>query len=642
MNWADAITQFHFLRPLWLLALPAGLLFLFLLRRQLSHASNWQSVIDPQLLGFLIDQPGQARQRRWAGLSLVLAWFIACLAMAGPAWERSQQEVVKSQSALILVLDMSLSMYAQDQQPSRLVHARRKISDLMAARKDGLTALVVYSGDAHIVAPLTDDRETINTLLPALEPQIMPKFGSNLPAALREAEKVLQHGGLQQAELVLLTDEISPTHLAAIDQLDKQKFHVAFLAFGTADGAPVPLQQGFLKDQSGTTVIARLNWDDISSYARQNNLLAVQSGLDDNDINLLLENVRHTDDHKASQGEFDQWQDYGHWLALLLLPLLLLNFRRSWILLALFIIWPDNSYAMGWKDLWQTPDQQAANAFAANDYKTAAGQFTDPQWKASADYKSGNYKAALDGFSKDASADGLYNQGNALAKSGHLEEAIKAYAQALQKAPGMTDAASNKALVEKLLQEQKQQQEEQKQQQQEQENRQDQQQDNQQQDSQQGSEQQDGSQQGQQGESGAGQAQDGQQQQETGQPQDSKAQGEQAEAARQDTQSHNDQEPSGQEPGPQQNNEANAQKTEDKPANAAAQDAPDKKGDEQAQVQSAAEMTPEEKEQQQALQQWLRKIPDDPGQLLRNKFRYQYEKNRQNNEHIDRDSEQLW
>jgi Ca-activated chloride channel family protein len=67
----------------------------------------------------------------------------------------------------------------------------------------------------------------------------------------------------------------------------------------------------------------------------------------------------------------------------------------------------------------------------------------------------------------------------------------------------------------------------------------------------------------------------------------------------------------------------------------------DKPADEKA-AQASAEMTPLEKEQQQALQQWLRKIPDDPGQLLRNKFRYQYENNRNQNEHIDKDSEQLW
>ena len=185
MNWHQMIDNFHFLRPWLLLALPLGILFLFLLRRQLAGNSNWQSVIDPQLLGYLMEKPGQVKKQRWRGLSLLLAWILACMAIAGPAWERSNQPVVKNQ-ALIVVLDLSLSMYAEDQKPSRIINARHKIADLLAARKDGLTALIVYSGDAHIVAPLTDDTETIKTMLPALEPGIMPKFGSNLPSALKE------------------------------------------------------------------------------------------------------------------------------------------------------------------------------------------------------------------------------------------------------------------------------------------------------------------------------------------------------------------------------------------------------------------------------------------------------------------------
>ncbi|WP_240554857.1 VWA domain-containing protein [Oceanicoccus sagamiensis] len=161
------LDQFHFLRPEWLLAIiPATLLALFFWRQK-SSAANWRGAINPQLLDHLIDG-GSQRVARWPWLLLLLVWVTASIAMAGPTWTKLPQPIHKKQDALVIVLDLSLSMLAEDIKPSRLVRARHKILDILAQREEGLTALIAYSGDAHIVSPLTDDNPTIANLTPAL------------------------------------------------------------------------------------------------------------------------------------------------------------------------------------------------------------------------------------------------------------------------------------------------------------------------------------------------------------------------------------------------------------------------------------------------------------------------------------------
>jgi Ca-activated chloride channel family protein len=128
------------------------------------------------------------------------------------------------------------------------------------------------------------------------------------------------------------------------------------------------------------------------------------------------------------------------------------------LVLPLLLLLPPPAEAFSWQELWQTPDQQAAQAFTEKDYVGAAQQFHDPRWKASAFYRSGDFTAAAKLLDTPQSVDDWYNQGNALAKSGDFSAALKAYQHALELKPGDTDTEFNKNLVEKALQQQQKQQ----------------------------------------------------------------------------------------------------------------------------------------------------------------------------------------
>ena len=183
----------------------------------------------------------------------------------------------------------------------------------------------------------------------------------------------------------------------------------------------------------------------------------------------MLANVDRSVQQQGKQNDnllLDQWADKGPWLLLLVLPLAALTFRKGLLCFALLLILPlpKNSYALGWQDLWQTKDQQAQQAYKKQDFAKAAEQFENPDWKAAAHYKAGEYDKALENLKNSKSDSSAYNQGNALAKAGQLEEAIKAYEKALAVNPNDGDAKHNKEVVEKELEKQKQEQKQQNQQ----------------------------------------------------------------------------------------------------------------------------------------------------------------------------------
>lgn len=126
----------------------------------------------------------------------VLAERFCCtfhdFALAAPSWKRLPAPVFRNTASLVIALNLSESMNAEDIKPSRLVRARYKIADLLAQYKDGQIALLVYSGAAFMVTPLTNDIETIQSQLEALTTHIMPIAGNNPVAGLTKAVELFK------------------------------------------------------------------------------------------------------------------------------------------------------------------------------------------------------------------------------------------------------------------------------------------------------------------------------------------------------------------------------------------------------------------------------------------------------------------
>ncbi len=593
-----SLADLHFLRPWWLLGFVALAAALWLHGRNWQRRSGWLRVCDPRLLPHVLGEAGVPRRDPFQWLAGSAAALLL-LALAGPTWERLPQPVFRDTSALVIALDLSRSMDATDIKPSRAARARFEIADLVAARRSGMTALVVYAAGAFTVTPLTDDYRTITAQLPVLATELMPAQGSRADLAVERAVELLRRSGLPAGDVILVTDGVTPREIDGIEAtLADARLRLSILGVGTLEGAPVPGPAGHLTADNGQPVIARLDPGTLEALARRGGGVYRTVTADDSDLRALLATLgtEHAiDDSRRSELLADQWRELGPWLVAAAVPFAALLFRRG-IVLALFaalvLPWPRPAAAVDWADLWRNPDQRAAQLLEQAPAQ-AADLFRDPAWKGAAQYRAGDYQAAVESLRGRDDALSLYNRGNARARMGDYEAALADYEEALARDPGDADARHNRDLVRQLLEQQSQ------------------------------------------GAPSRGPPGDREQQADGedaksdpdpaqpppgSAPQEAESRGGQGEQPAERTGTDDPGSPqAGSDP---TTSPATAPRKEEESADASGAGEQAANGTASSQEVPGRE-TPDA-EQMQAAEQWLRRIPDDPGGLLRRKFLYQY------------------
>ena len=576
--------DFHWIRPAWLLAIPVVVAVAVLLARRQLGAGHWRDIIDPALMPYVLSRtPGRGSDYRWWLLGL--AGIVASAALAGPAWQRIDQPVFRSDQAMVVALDLSRSMDAQDIAPSRLARAKLKILGMLDRRQGGQTALLVYTANAYTVTPLTDDADTIGALVNSLSTDIMPSRGSYPEVGIRKGQSLLEQAGVGYGEVLLIADGgSSPAAEKAARDLKAAGFSLSVLGVGTREGAPIPRQSGgFVTDNRGSIAVARLEERGLRDLAVAGGGRFAVLTSDDSDLEHLLSGeiraaTAASDDSMAS----DQWREEGPWLVLLLLPLAALAFRKGWVLvLVVFIMpYPQPAEASLWDDLWLNKNQQAQRALEEGKPADAAALFDDTEWRGVARYQSGDYAGSAEEFAERADTRNLYNLGNAMAQQGEFDSAIDVYEQVLEIEPDNEDARYNLDLVRNIKEQQDQQT--------------------------QGDDQQSTENPGGEGEQSGSDSQQNQ---------------EGSEGSSDSQQQADDGDPSQRE---QEMTEEDLKALQEELERAAEE----AENSEQPEQLSEAELAAlrQQQEQQQAMEQWLRRIPDDPGGLLRRKFRYQYQR----------------
>jgi Ca-activated chloride channel family protein len=449
----------HWLRPWWLLLLPLLGWLLWRLWNRQKRVGRWQMILPSAFHAALLSG-GNGRESKLPWIMLGVGWLLASLALLGPSWQRVEQTSQKPVDPLVVMLELTPEMLAADSPPSRLEQARRKLLDLLQARSDSQTAIIVYAGSAHTLVPLSDDLATSKNLLDAIKPSIMPEAGQRADLAVRKALDLLKQGDLGLGRLLWIGSSLSDAERQGIRAaLGNHAPPLLMLGVGTAEGAPVTQEKGgFLKDAQGGILVPRLDGPVLKDFVEGLGGRYTQLRLDNEDLHEL--GLLDAPKDLISQGQtvrLDSWADQGYWL---LLPLLLLAAcagRRGWLLcLPLLLLMPQHSYAFEFQDLWRRPDQQGQHLLERHHPAEAARHFEDPQWQGIALYQAGDYASAAQRFAQGSSAVDHYNRGNALAQDGELEAAMDAYDQALERQPDFPAAVANKTLVEQLLEQNKQ------------------------------------------------------------------------------------------------------------------------------------------------------------------------------------------
>ena len=450
-----ALEHFHFLRPWWALSILPFIIFARLLRGRLEDRDMFNGIIAPHLLEHLRLDRFQSRWLNPTSLGVFVGALWVIIAV-GPTWRQQPSPLSQDESALVVLLDVSSSMQQQDIQPSRLERAKHKVADLLAARPDKRSALVVYAGTAHTVLPLTADQDILNQYLSSLRTSMMPRPGKFPEYALPLVDEILRDT-TAPATVVLFTDGLGSGSTDAFDDYFSARPHQLLVA-----------GVGTESDEEGLIPLERRSLEKLADTAGGH---YISLTLDDGDVRAMQ---RRIDSHYVVvDDDALPWLDSGYPLVFVCLALFLTWFRRGWTISYGWVLLPiilvagpqpvvaqdqvpaatDRPLVQWFADLWLTPDQQGRLLMQMGRYAEAASHFEDPMWKGMAYYYGENFMQAAEYFSRSDSDDALFNEANARAHARDYLRSVHRYERLLQRTPDYPGARENRDTVQAIIDE---------------------------------------------------------------------------------------------------------------------------------------------------------------------------------------------
>lgn len=424
--------NFSFIRPylLILALLPATLYFLYF--QKSSVLSSWRKVVDEELLDYLLVK-GSSGQRRFYIFSSLAALTIAAIIAAGPSWEEKEIPQLQKQNPVFVILNLSSDIEENDLKPSRLDRAKYKIKDFLSMLKSAQTAMMVYSSEPFIITPFTQDTRLLQNLLGQIGTDIMPTNGDRLDRAIALAVEHIKSSGYDMGSLVIFAADAGQKFDLAIEQAKEaasQNVKVNIIGVSNAHNEKL-----LMIAQAGEGSYWQIQSND-------EKIAALASKI--NDVNAPFSESKNQNLQKLD----------GGW-CFLIIPLLgcLLLFRKGLLIVlpALLLSSPASA------GFFTNADQDGYQAFQKGDFASSSQLFNNNNWRAASLYRLGDYEKAYKLYSQDNSIEGLYNQGNALAKSGHIKEAISKYEEVLKLNPQHQDAEFNLEYLKKQQEQQNQQ-----------------------------------------------------------------------------------------------------------------------------------------------------------------------------------------
>lgn len=405
---------------LTLIMVPVVVVFLFWL--------TWQNRKDRQALGELplvnklLSSFSQARRIIKAVL-IIAGLLIMALALAGPQYGSKMVEVHRQGVDVVIALDVSKSMLAEDIKPNRLERAKQELSTLIDRLHGDRVGVVAFAGQAQIACPLTTDYAAAKMFLSYLSPDQITVPGTDLGRAIQTAMTMYGKGTEGYRVLVLLTDgEDHEKQVFKVAEEAKQNgIKILSIGFGSPEGEPIPKKDnqgnltGYVKDSNGKTVVTKLDEETLKTITgiTKGYYIPAHHGILEADT--IAQQIDVMQKKDISSGKYGASEDRYQFLLLPAIIILLIAFwlpikQGAWLMLILLMVTlPQLTMAGTAEDV-----NKGNRYFDKGKIEDAIGKYRDGQIK-----------------NPDEPVV-LYNLGNALQKKGEYEEAEKAYQKALK------------------------------------------------------------------------------------------------------------------------------------------------------------------------------------------------------------------
>jgi len=466
--------MFGNLKFLWLLWLIPGLLFFYM------WATNKKNLLiekfvskdlkDKLLLGF-----SRTRQRFKIFLILMVI-TLSVLALIRPKWGFHWEEIKRKGVDIVVALDVSKSMLAEDVSPNRLERAKREIIDLINLLQGDRLGLVAFSGTSFIQSPLTLDYGAVKIFLDDLDTDLIPVPGTAIADAIEKSIKAFDPDDGKSRVIILITDgeDHMNNPLEAAQRANEQKIKIYTVGIGASEGAPIPDQGGgFKKDNKGNVVLTQLDETSLQKIALETGGSYVRSVSGDLDLENIYKDINKTvEDKELKSGKRKRFEERYQWVLMLAFLLLILEVfiseRTNRKILGVFLLcflYNHPANALFQSDLIKDGEKN----YSKGQYKEAISNFltksvenpTNRELKfnlGNSYYKGQNYQEAYNIFNelkdvsdKKMSQKAYYNLGNTAFRLGKLEEAIEHYHKATTLEPSDEDAKFNLELARKEL-----------------------------------------------------------------------------------------------------------------------------------------------------------------------------------------------
>ena len=454
---------------------------------------------DPDLVCSLA--PLVPRRKGWLKLTLIsLALLFFAIGMARPQLGAILKEKQVRGAEIMVVLDVSNSMLAEDYSPNRLERAKLAISKLVDELQGDRIGLIIFAGESFVQLPVTSDYVSAKIFLSSITTESVPVQGTAMGEAIRTAIKSFTSESENSRAIILITDgenhEDDPV-AAARDAVDMGA-RVFCIGVGSPEGKPIPVDGELLKDKDGNIVVTRLDEATLKEVASAGKGLYVRAGNTEFGLNPVIDEIRSLDEKDFQSVVFEEYDEQYMYFFAIALIFMLIEFmisdtrnRRSLFgggkgmvaVLILMLASPVMLQAQSDRSEVRAGNREFKKGEfreAELDYKRAlvedSTSITAKYNLGNALYRTESYSEAelylkglgdsLKSVSPSRASDCFHNSGNLALKQKKYQEAVDAYKESLRLEPDNFETKSNLAYAQKMLKEQQQQQQQQNQNQQ--------------------------------------------------------------------------------------------------------------------------------------------------------------------------------